>query len=297
MQTKSIIGLGEALWDLLPEGRKPGGAPANFAYHCAQFGLPAVAISALGNDALGDETVAQLEARELRYVMPRVDYPTGTVGVQLDEVGVPTYEIYEDVAWDHIPFNDEMRRLAENCGAVCWGSLAQRHADSRATIEKFLDHTPADCLRIFDINLRQHYYTLSCIENSLHRCNILKINDDELIILRQLLRYSDEGDETAFVVHLIHTYDLQMVVLTCGAIGSHVFSTDGLHSFIPTPVVDVVDTVGAGDSFTATFCAALLHGKLIREAHVLAVRVSAYVCTCPGAMPSLPRELVAEVTC
>lgn len=294
MQPNYIVGLGEALWDLLPTGPQLGGAPANFAYHCAQFKLPAIAVSALGNDRLAEETLAQFQEKELQYIMPRVSYPTGTVEVSIDAQGIPAYEIKEDVAWDHIPFTTEIQSLAKNCRAVCWGSLAQRNPDSRHTIESFLSLTPDSCIRIFDINLRQHYYTLERIESSLKLCNILKINDEELIVLRRLLAYSEEG-ENAFCNYLIDQYQLEMLVLTCGSVGSHVFCRDKQHSYIPTPMVKVVDTVGAGDSFTATFCAALLHNKPIAEAHRLAVEVSAYICTCRGAMPALPKSYIEQI--
>lgn len=154
-----VVGLGETLWDVLPEGKKLGGAPANFAYHVGQFGLDSLAVSALGQDKLGDETIEALESKRLGYVMPRVPYPTGTVQVSLDDAGVPTYEIKENVAWDNIPFTSEIEEVAHGCRAVCFGSLAQRNIVSRSTIRKFLEATPKDCLRIFDINLRQNFYT------------------------------------------------------------------------------------------------------------------------------------------
>ena len=151
-----IVGLGEALWDVLPEGKKIGGAPANFTYHAAQYGLDTLAISALGNDALGDEIAQKVAEKNLNVMMPRVPFPTGTVQVELDAQGVPTYDIKEDVAWDNIPFTPEMEEVARNCRAVCWGSLAQRNEVSRKTIAKFLKATPKDCMKIFDINLRQN---------------------------------------------------------------------------------------------------------------------------------------------
>ena len=154
MEKKYVVGLGEALWDVLPEGKKLGGAPANFAFHAGQFGLNSIAVSALGEDKLADETVQQLEEKGLQYCMPRVPYPTGTVQVKLDDEGIPTYDIKENVAWDNIPFTDEVKAIAENTKAVCGGSLAQRNVVSRETIYKFLDATPADCLKIFDINVR-----------------------------------------------------------------------------------------------------------------------------------------------
>lgn len=178
-----VIGIGEALWDVLPEGKTLGGAPANFAFHAKQMGLDSIAISALGNDDLGDETIAAFDEKELTYLMPRVDYPTGTVQVKLDEDGVPAYDIKTNVAWDNIPLTDEMREIARDARAVCWGSLAQRNDVSRNTIHDFVKLTPDNCLRIFDINLRQNFFTKEIIQESLKLCNVLKINDEELVAI------------------------------------------------------------------------------------------------------------------
>ena len=289
-----IIGLGEALWDMLPEGKKLGGAPANFAYHAGQFGLDTVAISALGEDKLADETIEALEQNGLKYLMPRVPYATGTVLVTLTGEGIPTYEIKENVAWDNIPFNDEIKAAAKNCRAVCFGSLAQRNIVSRQTIQQFLDATPEDCIKICDINLRQQFFSKEILEESFKRCNILKINDEELVVVTRMFGYQ-ELDDAKICEKMVKEYNLQMLVLTCGTNGSHVFTADGKHSFQPTPKVEVADTVGAGDSFTGSFCAAILNGKPVEEAHRIAVEVSAYVCTQNGAMPKYPAELVAKV--
>ena len=284
-----VVGLGEALWDVLPEGKKLGGAPANFAFHAGQFGLNAIAVSALGEDKLADETIQQFDDKKLPYCLPRVPYPTGTVQVTLDDEGVPTYDIKENVAWDNIPFNEEVLHVAENARAVCWGSLAQRNVVSRQTIYKFLDATPKDCMKIFDINLRPNFYTKDVICESMKRCNVLKINDEELIIIGRMFGYPGLDIENKCWL-ILGKYDLDMLVLTCGVNGSYVF-TRGSMSFQPTPKVDVADTVGAGDSFTGTFCASILEGMPVAEAHRRAVRVSAYVCTQNGAMPELPEEV------
>lgn len=284
-----VVGLGEALWDVLPEGAKLGGAPANFAYHAAQFGFPAVAVSALGRDELGDNTEKAFDEKGLEYIMPRVDFPTGVVNVSLDDNGIPTYDIATDVAWDNIPFTAEMQKKAENAIAVCWGSLAQRSAVSHDTIKRFIDSTPEDCLRVFDINMRLSFYTREVIEQSMRRCTVLKINDEELVTVSRLLQLQGI-DVREKCRGLMKEYGMKMVVLTCGVNGSYVF-TDEEESFCQTPCVEVVDTVGAGDSFTGSFVAGLLEGKTMREAHERAVKVSAYVCTQAGAMPVLPEEL------
>ena len=286
-----VVGLGEALWDVLPEGKKLGGAPANFAYHAGQFGLETIAISALGEDELAAETIKALKDHGLNYLMPHVPYPTGTVQVTLTGDGIPAYEIKENVAWDNIPYTSEIAEIAKNCRAVCFGSLAQRNVTSWATIRQFLDDTPADCLKIFDINLRQQFYTKVVIEESLKRCNILKINDEELVVIKRMYGY-DDLDMRGICEKILEEYGLLMLVLTCGTNGSYVFAP-GLTSFQDTPKVKVADTVGAGDSFTGSFCAAILNGKSMKEAHKKAVEVSAFVCTQNGAMPTLPPELLA----
>ena len=286
-----VIGLGEVLWDCLPEGKKLGGAPANFAYHAGQFlGCEnTVAISALGEDALADETEEALNQHNLNYLMPRVPYPTGTVQVTLSGDGIPTYDIKENVAWDNIPFTPEIEEVATNARAVCFGSLAQRNIVSRENIHRFLDMTPKGCMKIFDINLRQQFYSKEVIRESLRRCNVLKINDEELVILGRMFGYPGLDIENKCWL-ILGKYNLDMLVLTCGTNGSYVFSP-GQMSFQETPKVTVADTVGAGDSFTGSFCAAILNGKSIPEAHKIAVNVSAFVCTQNGAMPQLPKEM------
>ena len=295
MSKRYVVGLGEVLWDVLPEGKKLGGAPANFAYHAGQFlgNDNTIAVSALGNDKLGDETIEALKEHGLNDLLPRVPYPTGTVQVQLDEQGIPTYDIKENVAWDNIPFDDDIAAIARNCRAVCFGSLAQRNVVSRETIQKFLDATPADCVKIFDINLRQQFYTKEIIKESLLRCNILKINDEELVLIGRMFGYPGLDIENKCWL-ILGKYNLDMLVLTCGTNGSYVF-TPGQMSFQATPKVEVADTVGAGDSFTGSFCAAILSGKPVAEAHKLAVEVSAFVCTQNGAMPVMNPELLAKM--
>ena len=292
MEKRYVVGLGEVLWDVLPEGKKLGGAPANFAYHAGQFlGMGnTIAVSALGEDKLADETIEALKEHGLNYLLPRVNYPTGTVQVTLSGDGIPAYEIKENVAWDNIPYTPEIAEIAKNCLAVCFGSLAQRSVTSWATIRQFLDDTPADCLKIFDINLRQQFYTKDVIEESLKRCNILKINDEELVVIKRMYGY-DDLDMRGICEKMLAEYGLKMLVLTCGTNGSYVFAP-GLTSFQETPKVKVADTVGAGDSFTGSFCASIINGKPIQEAHKKAVEVSAFVCTQNGAMPTLPPELL-----
>ena len=286
-----IVGMGEALWDCLPEGKKIGGAPANFAYHVSQFGFDSRVVSAVGQDANGEEILDVFQQRKLKSVIEQVPYPTGTVQVTLDAVGVPQYEIKEGVAWDNIPFTDELRNLALRTRAVCFGSLAQRSVVSRNTINRFLDTMPdiEGQLKIFAINLRQNFYTKEVLCESMQRCNILKINDEELVTISRIFGYPGIDLQDKCWI-LLAKYNLKMLILTCGTNGSYVF-TPGEVSFQETPKVPVADTVGAGDSFTAAFTASILSGMPVPEAHKLAVEVSAYVCTQSGAMPELPAAL------
>ncbi len=285
-----IVGLGEILWDLLPGGKVLGGAPANFAYQTSQFGFEGYAVSAIGKDALGDEIIESLSSKSLNHKIERVNFPTGTVQVTLDGKGIPQYEICENVAWDNIPFTPEIEDLARKASTVCFGSLAQRSEVSRQTILRFLKLLPHDALKVFDINLRQHFYTKEIIDNSLKHSNILKINDDEVVIVAEL--YGWNGLKEAEICRkLVEMYHLKLVILTKGTNGSYVI-TSGEELFRPTPKVTVADTVGAGDAFTAGFVASLLRGKTIPEAHKTAVEVSAFVCTQHGAMPVLPDTLI-----
>ena len=289
---QSVISIGEALFDVLPEGKKLGGAPANFAYHVSQFGIESCAVSAMGNDKLGKELIGELNEHQLNYQIETVDYPTGTVQVSLDANGIPAYEIKEGVAWDNIPFTPALEEKAKNCTAVCFGSLAQRNEVSRNTIHRFLDTMPDEegRYKVFDINLRQGFFNKEIITESIKRCNILKINDEELITISRLFGYPGIDLQNKCWL-LLGKYNLKMLILTCGVNGSYVF-TPGNVSFIETPKVEVADTVGAGDSFTGAFVASILKGKSVREAHELAVKVSAFVCTQNGAMPHLPEEYV-----
>jgi len=283
---KIIVGIGEILWDIFPNRKVLGGAPANFAYHASQFGLEGYAVSAIGKDALGDEILESLAEKSLNYILEQTDYPTGTVQVTLNQAGVPKYEICEEVAWDYIPMNSKMEKLAKETKALTFGSLAQRNSVSRNTINCFLDLLPDDAFRIFDINLRQHYYSKELIHQSLLKSNILKINEEEVTAVSALFGWS-ELSETEICRKILSDYRLLLVILTRGTEGSFVF-TPYETSFQETPKVEVADTVGAGDSFTGAFIAALLYGLSIQEAHQLAVKVSAYVCTQHGAMPKLP---------
>lgn len=288
-----VVGMGEALWDVLPEGKKIGGAPANFAYHVSQFGLPGCVVSAVGDDALGNEIIENFTSKGLTHHIEKVPYPTGTVQVEIDQAGVPQYEIKENVAWDNIPYTAKLEQLAEKTKAVCFGSLAQRNVVSRNTINRFLDAVPEenDPLIVFDVNLRQGFYNKEILCKSMERCNILKINDEELVTVSRMFGYPGIDLQDKCWI-LLGKYNLKMLILTCGINGSYVF-TPGNVSFQPTPKVEVADTVGAGDSFTAAFIASILKGKSVAGAHLCAVQTSAFVCTQKGAMPILPKDLIS----
>lgn len=288
-----VVGMGEALWDVLSEGKKIGGAPANFAYHVSQFGLPSCVVSAIGDDALGKEIIENFTSKGLDQLIAEVPYPTGTVQVEIDQTGIPLYDIKENVAWDNIPYTEHLDALAKRTKAVCFGSLAQRNVVSRETINHFLDTMPKDddSLIVFDVNLRQGFYNKEILCKSMQNCNILKINDEELITVSRMFGYpSIDLQDKCWI--LLGKYNLKMLILTCGINGSYVF-TPGNVSFQPTPKVEVADTVGAGDSFTAAFIASILKGKSVTEAHSIAVKTSAFVCTQKGAMPILPPEYTA----
>lgn len=294
MEQNLVVGIGEVLWDMLPEGKKLGGAPCNFVYHIGQFGLNSCAVSAIGFDELGAEAVAAMEQKGVNFMLERVDYPTGTVNVTLNGEGVPQYDIKRNVAWDNIPYTAGLEEMARHTSAVCFGSLAQRSEVSRKTITRFVDAVAANGrnpLLVFDINLRQNFYTESIIFDSMNRCNVLKINDEELIEVGRLLGKA-QSSESDLCRLIMSRFKIKTLILTCGANGSYVYCDKNV-SYLPTPQVNVADTVGAGDSFTAAFVASLLKGNSVEQSHRRAVEVSAYVCSRHGAMPELPDELAS----
>lgn len=278
---KVIVGIGEILWDMLPSGKALGGAPANFAYHAMRLGEEGWAVSAVGDDALGREILDIVASKKLNSLIALSDKPTGTVEVELDARGVPTYNIMEDVAWDNIPYTPEMEELAKKADAVCFGSLVQRMS-SRDSVLRFVRAMRPEALKVFDINLRQHYYDREILEESLKLADILKINDEEIRIVAGMLGLGD--DDAAACRSLIADYGLKLVILTRGAQGSEVVTADEV---IPQAVghVDVVDTVGAGDAFTAAFVVAYLRGDPLADAQRLATETASYVCSRKGAMP------------
>ncbi|WP_436416493.1 carbohydrate kinase family protein [Petrimonas sp.] len=281
MKTKPlIIGIGELLWDVLPTGKKAGGAPINFVYHASRLGAESYAISAIGNDPLGDEIMQEIDRIGINYIIEKVNYPTGTVLVEL-KGGIPDYTIIEGVAWDHIPLTQPMTELAKRADVICFGTLAQRSEESRNTIQDILAFVSEDAYRILDVNIRQHYYSKEIIVSSLRNCNVFKINDEELLLLKELFGKQELGEEDA-CRWFVKEFNLKFMILTAGADYSTIF-TPHTHSRIQTPRVEVADTVGAGDSFTGAFISSILDGKPLAEAHRAAVDRAAFVCTRHGA--------------
>ena len=277
-----VVGIGELLWDMLPTGKKAGGAPINFVYHASRLGAEGYAISAVGDDDLGHEILKELDNNSIQYLIEKVPYPTGTVQVTLQN-GIPDYVINERVAWDHLSPTSNAIDLAERADAICFGTLGQRSAQSRETIQAILSFAPDEAYRCFDINLRQHYYTKELIEESLYLANVFKINDAELAGLRNMFRL--EGTDKDVAKWFIERYNLRMLVLTAGASYSTIYTTKE-ESTLQTPEVQVADTVGAGDAFSGALIISLLKGASLKEAHEFAVKTAAYVCTKEGAWPA-----------
>lgn len=276
-----IVGIGELLWDVLPTGKRAGGAPVNFVYHATQLGAEGYAISAVGNDLAGTEILQELDKNGIDHCIATVDYPTGTVLVELNN-GIPTYNIVEGVAWDHIPLTEEAINTVKKADAICFGTLAQRSSESRKTLNTLLSYVPESALRFFDINIRQKYYSEELIKELLHQANVFKLNDEELEMFRPM--FNLEGDEETCCRRIMEEYDLKYLVLTAGSRYSTIYSADE-KSTINTPKVVVADTVGAGDSFSGAFVYSILSGKSLKEAHQCAVETAAFVCTKEGAWP------------
>jgi len=287
-----VVGLGEILWDILPAGKQLGGAPANFAYHAQAIGSEAVVVSRVGEDTLGKEILTRLGelGLECGYIQTDREHPTGTVTVELDEQGKPAYNIHEDVAWDFIGAEVALLDFASRADAVCFGSLCQRHRVSRATIREFLSATRQDCIRVFDINLRQSYFYEEIVETMLGVADVLKLNDEELPVVARLV--GAKGTEDEVLSDLTARYELRMIALTRGSAGSLLYSGGRSceHEGYPT---EVVDTVGAGDAFSAALTVGLLQGTDVSEINDFANRVASFVCSQPGATPRLPDSLAA----
>ncbi len=290
MKNKPIVaGIGELLWDILPTGKQVGGAPCNFAFHAMHAGCESIVISAVGNDKQGEELLTALETLKINceYVQHN-SFPTGTVTVTLNEKGQPKYVIHENVAWDNVVFNAQIISKLKDLDAVCFGSLGQRNSVSASTIQQLLKTVKPECLKVFDINLRQHFYSSRIILQSLEFADILKLNDEELPVLAAY--FGIAGDLKNQLRQIITRFNLKYVVYTLGEKGSIILG-ENEYSFLESPKIEVADTVGAGDSFTAVIVAGLLKGISLHKIHDMATRTAAYVCTQKGATPKIPFEM------
>ncbi len=283
------LGLGEVLWDLLPSGKQLGGAPANFAYHVHALGGAALVVSRVGNDAPGREILERLRSLDLRAdgITTDPSAPTGTVGVALDAQGAPTFTIHENVAWDFLEAGESVMQAASQADAVCFGTLGQRNPTARAAIRAVLQAARPGALRVFDINLRQHFWSRELVLESLELASVFKLNDEELPLVARLLGIA--GDEPRLLRQIAGRFGFKAVALTKAAKGSALLVGNELVMH-PGSKLEIADTVGAGDSYAAALTLGLLAGhepnRIIHFAH----RVADYVCTQPGATPPLPPD-------
>jgi len=294
-QRPIAVGMGELLWDLLPGGKQLGGAPFNFARHCGQFGMESFPVSRVGADRLGNEVISSLRSWNItsNYVSLDSLHSTGAVEVALDDHGKPTYTIREGVAWDFLSHSANLKELALQVDLICFGTLAQRSEVSRSAIYSFLDLMRPDALKLFDVNLRQNYFSIENLNESLRRANVLKLSDEELPALKN--GFSLSGPISKQLSDLRTRFDLKLVAYTRGAEGSVLVDDSGLHEHPGYPI-EVVDTIGAGDSFSATLCIGLMQGLPLCRLNENANKVAAYVCSQPGATPGLPHDLVAKIS-
>jgi fructokinase len=285
-----IIGIGEVLWDLLPVGPKLGGAPANFAYHAHALGGRASVVTRVGDDMQGSDILARFKEFGFPNETVQVDEqaPTGTVTVRLNGDGIPHYTIHENVAWDRLLVTPPALAAVREANAICFGTLAQRHATARATIQRLVAAAPADAWRVFDINLRQKFFSREIIEQSLRLANVLKLNDSELPVLADLFDLGDSPRDQ--IEQLANGFGLRLVALTRGPQGSLLFRDGSWSEQAPQPV-EVVDTVGAGDAFTAALVMGLLLEMKLDELHAWAAEMARHVCSQAGATPAIPVQI------
>lgn len=290
MEKLKIAGLGELLWDLLPDGEKIGGAPINFTYHATSLGTEALAISTIGDDTRGNRALRELEKHGVQTggISKSATFPTGFVKAHIDAQGIASYSFPDDVAWDHLHINKYAIKSATELNALCFGTLAQRKKNARKTIHRFLKNSPESALKIYDLNLRQNFYSKEIIETSLQACNILKLNDDELLILSRIFNLSGNNHEQ--LAALLTFYHLDLVILTRGGKGSYLLG-NGTSSDHPGIETRIFDTIGAGDSFTAAAVVGFLMKKNLDQINLTANTIASYICTQPGAMVKIPDRL------
>jgi len=292
-----VVGLGEILWDLFPEGKLLGGAPANFAYHMNILGNQGLAVSSVGSDKLGREILGTLQELgvAIDYIQVNRKAATGTVMVTVAATGEPRFSICPvGTAWDHIAWTEKLEQLAAEADGLCFGSLAQRAPESRETIRRFIRSTADHALRIFDVNLRQSYYNSSILSESLELCSVAKLNNQELPIVLGLLGFKSMEDEKDDCRLLLKTFGLDLVCLTRGAGGSIMLSRKEVVVH-PGLKVDVKDTVGAGDGFTAVLAHHLLKKNPLTRVSEAANRYGAWIAGCAGATPAVNSAILKEV--
>jgi fructokinase len=289
----TVVGIGEILWDVFPDGPHFGGAPANFACSVAELcsgEMDVFMVGSVGRDDLGWQAIELLKSHGVdTSCVSTAAFPTGQVLVSLDKAGQPGFEIATETAWDNVAWSNELEKLAARADAVCFGTLAQRSSLSRETIRKFLRATRPECLRILDINLRPPYWDMQVVRESFELANVLKLNDTEVGMLADEARWAGTHDE--LLESLSDTYRLKLVAVTRGAGGAAIISAAGDRSDVPGQAADVVDTVGAGDAFTAALAIGMLNGTPLDEINSWANRVASFVCTQAGATPHFPAEL------
>lgn len=274
-----IISFGEVLWDMLPDGKKLGGAPLNLLYHAIKSGCTGALISAVGKDDLGQEILSEIKEKNIPCFVTENDYPTGTVQIELKD-GIPTYKITQNVAWDYLKISDEVKSYLSSVKVICYGSLSVRSNTSYNSLKELITLCHNDVIKFFDINLRFPFYTIDLVKELLQTCDILKINDEELEFLRTEL-YTGTGDFSSW---LMKNFKIKIIILTAGGSYSKIIMSDEIL-YMQTPKVKVVDTVGAGDAFSGAFLASLIQGKSVAEAHQNAVKIAAFVVEQAGACP------------
>ena len=287
-----IAGIGEVLWDVYPDAARFGGAPANFACHAAALGADSWMASAVGVDELGNRALNTLKSAgvQCETVARDGEHDTGQVLVTLDSSGQASYRVADDSAWDHLQWSAALESLAERCDAVCFGTLGQRSPTSRATIQRFVSATPQRALRMFDVNLRQRFFDRETIHTSLQIASAVKLNEAELPKVAELCQIAARTPRQ-LLRKLVERYELRLAALTCGAEGALLIAGDE-ESACPAVPAKVVDTVGAGDAFTATLVPDFLRGLPLGEINRHANAVASFVCSQPGAVMKLPDYLV-----
>lgn len=289
-----IAGIGEILWDMFPDGRRLGGAPVNFAAHCHQMGCEAYPVSAVGPDRVGKRTRDRLAELKMSddFIQESPDLPTGRVLVTIDGAGKPTYNILENTAWDDLIFTPALGELAESLDAACFGVLAQRSPKTRKAIGQFISAMPQEAIKICDVNLREPYFSKEIVEDSLEQASLLKLSDEELPVLADYFQL--EGSIVEQLEALRHQFALTHVAYTRGGEGSLIVSAEEVNECAGFRVKPI-DTVGAGDSFTAALACGLMNEWPLESVNIFANRVASFVCSQKGATPKLPAELLDEM--